>query len=65
MISISVFGYWNVSFYPPNTDADNFYRVEVAEGRNQVMKTYASFLYCYEEKESNLTNNIFILIEMT
>ena len=25
VISISVFGYWKVSFYPPNTDTDSFY----------------------------------------
>ena len=28
MISISVFGYWKVSFYPLNTDTNNFYEVD-------------------------------------
>ena len=28
MISISVFGYWKVSFYPLNTDTDIFYKVD-------------------------------------
>ena len=28
VISTSVFGYWKVSFYPPNTDSDSFYKVD-------------------------------------
>ena len=28
VISISVFGYWKVSFYPLNTDTDDFYEFD-------------------------------------
>ena len=28
MISISVLGYWKISFYPLNTDTASFYRLD-------------------------------------